>query len=498
MSCIFTLTHDLDAEFPAVAARRMGLSRVPLLCAQEIGVPGAMPSVIRVLIHAYARRPPRPGARLPRRDARRCAWTCTARSRLRKPCRSSSPSGSAASPSIPPPTATRCAERRRAAGLQRVALPAAPRGRRGGQRASLGGLNRYPDPTSSRAARGAERPLRRARRTGSRSATARATSCSPPARRCSSRAPRSSTRGRRFSVYPHLAAAVGRARDHGAGRRRAPPRPRRDAAGDHRRHAAGDRLQPEQPDVDRAAARARSPAFVARGPAPRRASILDEAYCEFNLLDDPDASLDLLARPPEPRPAAHVLQGLRPVRAARRLRAVRLGGVPRGGRPGAPAVLLQRRRPGRRRSRRCSHQDEVAAASSATSPSGSSSRTGCARLGIAPAESQANFVWFDLPGRTPSEAGRSSRGARATRGVLVRAGRRARPRGRAARHRRHAGRERAVPRRARRRLLAALNCWYDWPQYARWPLEHRTRAAPSPRPPAVLRVRLSYRTWRFS
>ena len=54
VSCLFTLTPDLDAEFPAVAARRMGLSRVPLMCAQEIGVPGAMESVIRVLIHAYA------------------------------------------------------------------------------------------------------------------------------------------------------------------------------------------------------------------------------------------------------------------------------------------------------------------------------------------------------------------------------------------------------------------------------------------------------------
>jgi len=54
VSCLFTLTPDLDAEFPAVAARRMGLSRVPLMCAQEIGVPGSMQSVIRVMIHAYA------------------------------------------------------------------------------------------------------------------------------------------------------------------------------------------------------------------------------------------------------------------------------------------------------------------------------------------------------------------------------------------------------------------------------------------------------------
>ena len=54
VSCLFTMTPDLDAEFPAVAARRMGLSKVPLMCAQEIGVPGSMPFVIRVLIHAYA------------------------------------------------------------------------------------------------------------------------------------------------------------------------------------------------------------------------------------------------------------------------------------------------------------------------------------------------------------------------------------------------------------------------------------------------------------
>jgi chorismate mutase len=54
VSCIFTCTEDLDAEFPAVAARRMGLSAVPLLCARELGVPGALPRVIRVLVHCYA------------------------------------------------------------------------------------------------------------------------------------------------------------------------------------------------------------------------------------------------------------------------------------------------------------------------------------------------------------------------------------------------------------------------------------------------------------
>src|SRR5689334_12675469 len=55
ISCIFTLTADLNAEFPAVAARRMGLSAVPLLCAKEIEVPGALPRVIRVLVHCNLR-----------------------------------------------------------------------------------------------------------------------------------------------------------------------------------------------------------------------------------------------------------------------------------------------------------------------------------------------------------------------------------------------------------------------------------------------------------
>ena len=53
VSCLFTLTPDLHAEFPAVAAREMGLSTVPLMCAQELEVPGAMPRVIRVMVHCY-------------------------------------------------------------------------------------------------------------------------------------------------------------------------------------------------------------------------------------------------------------------------------------------------------------------------------------------------------------------------------------------------------------------------------------------------------------
>lgn len=54
VSCIFTCTDDLDAQFPAVAARRLGFSRVPLLCAREIDVPGSLPRIIRVLMHFHA------------------------------------------------------------------------------------------------------------------------------------------------------------------------------------------------------------------------------------------------------------------------------------------------------------------------------------------------------------------------------------------------------------------------------------------------------------
>ena len=54
VSCIFTCTDDLDAEFPAVAARKLGLDGVPLLCAREIDVPGSLPRTIRLLLHCYA------------------------------------------------------------------------------------------------------------------------------------------------------------------------------------------------------------------------------------------------------------------------------------------------------------------------------------------------------------------------------------------------------------------------------------------------------------
>lgn len=56
VSIIFTATSDLRSEFPAAAAREIGISDIPLLCASEIGVEGAIPRCIRVLMHVYTDR----------------------------------------------------------------------------------------------------------------------------------------------------------------------------------------------------------------------------------------------------------------------------------------------------------------------------------------------------------------------------------------------------------------------------------------------------------
>jgi chorismate mutase len=53
VSCILTLTQDLNAQFPAVAARNIGFDHVPLLCAQEIAVEGSMPQIVRVMMHYH-------------------------------------------------------------------------------------------------------------------------------------------------------------------------------------------------------------------------------------------------------------------------------------------------------------------------------------------------------------------------------------------------------------------------------------------------------------
>ncbi|ADG88211.1 chorismate mutase [Thermobispora bispora] len=57
ISVIFTCTPDLNAEFPALAARKLGFHDVPLLCACEIDVPGALPRVVRMMAHVETDKP---------------------------------------------------------------------------------------------------------------------------------------------------------------------------------------------------------------------------------------------------------------------------------------------------------------------------------------------------------------------------------------------------------------------------------------------------------
>jgi chorismate mutase len=57
ISVLFTATPDLTAEFPALAARKIGFHDVPLICVTEIAVPGAMPRVVRLMAHVDTDRP---------------------------------------------------------------------------------------------------------------------------------------------------------------------------------------------------------------------------------------------------------------------------------------------------------------------------------------------------------------------------------------------------------------------------------------------------------
>ena len=59
ISVLFTVTGDLTAEFPALAARKIGFHDVPLMCATEIAVPGSLPRVVRLMMHVETDRPRR-------------------------------------------------------------------------------------------------------------------------------------------------------------------------------------------------------------------------------------------------------------------------------------------------------------------------------------------------------------------------------------------------------------------------------------------------------
>lgn len=71
VSAVFTTTPDLTSTFPAEAARAIGMLHVPLLCASEIAVPGAMPMCVRVLLHVETTRSPREIVHVYLRDATR-------------------------------------------------------------------------------------------------------------------------------------------------------------------------------------------------------------------------------------------------------------------------------------------------------------------------------------------------------------------------------------------------------------------------------------------
>jgi histidinol-phosphate aminotransferase len=220
-----------------------------------------------------------------------------------------------------------------------------------------------------------------------------------------------------FSVYPHLPAASGATAI-------AVPlddRQRHDLDAMAREVTVATRLvivcNPNNP-TSTALPLADIAAFVERIP-PEVAVILDEAYCEFNLLDDPDASIELLERHPN-------LVLLRTFSKAYGLAALRVGYALCGAEAFVRAVH-QVRQPfvvngvaAAAAIEALEHLDAVEERVTRTVAARLELNKGLRALGIEPAESQANFCWFDLPEGSEEDAviaGLSERG------VLVRAGR---------------------------------------------------------------------------
>ena len=220
-----------------------------------------------------------------------------------------------------------------------------------------------------------------------------------------------------FSVYPHLAAASGaRALEVPVDAEH-----RHDLEAMRKEVTVATRLvivcNPNNPtstavDLDEIAA------FVERVPR-HVAVIVDEAYCEFNTLADPDASIDLLARHPNlvllrTFSKVHGLCGLRVGYALcgsdEFVTAVNQVRQPFFCNAAAQAAAIEALK----------HSDEVNARVERTIVARLEMEDGLADLGITAAESQANFCWFDLPGGADTEA--DTVGGLAKRGVLVRAG----------------------------------------------------------------------------
>ena len=308
-------------------------------------------------------------------------------------------------------------------------------------------VNRYPDPDADARCAARCATATACPRRASRSATAPARSCSPPARRCSSRAPRSSTPGRRSRCI----------RTWRPRRARARSRVPLNDADEHdldamaREITAATRIvivcNPNNPtatalppaaidDVRRQAAapRLRDPRRGLRASS-RRSTI-------------PTTSLDLLER----HPNLVLLRTFSKVYGLCGLRvgyALRLGGLPRRGRPRAPAVLraTRSRRPPRLEALQPRGRASRAA-SSGRRRAPAASRTGLRRDWASAAESQANFC-LGRPRVGRPRTRREIVDGLAERGVIVRAGEALGGPGCAARDLRHPPGERPLPRRAR-------------------------------------------------
>jgi histidinol-phosphate aminotransferase len=279
----------------------------------------------------------------------------------------------------------------------------------------LGGLNRYPDPTNARLRRGlSDRygvPVERiAIGNGSCDVLlAAGEALLEPGAEVVYAWPS-------FSVYPHLAAASGA---------RAIEVPldadfRHDLDAMRQEITAATRLvivcNPNNP-TSTALPLDEIAEFLAAVPR-HVAVILDEAYCEFNLLDDPDASIELLDRHAN-------LTLLRTFSKIYGLCGLRVGFGLCGSEAFRTAVD-QVRQPffcnaaaQAAAEEALRHQDEVARRVERNLAERTGLEDGLRALGLAPADSQANFVWFDLPEGVEEPA---SVAALAQAGVLVRAG----------------------------------------------------------------------------
>ena len=219
-----------------------------------------------------------------------------------------------------------------------------------------------------------------------------------------------------FSVYPHLPAASG------ATAIEVPldPDHRHDLEAMAREITVGTRMvivcNPNNP-TSTALPLAEIAAFIEQVP-PAVAVILDEAYCEFNLLDDPDASIDLLEHHPN-------LVLLRTFSKAYGLAALRVGYALCGTEAFVKAVHAVRQPfvvngvAAAAAIEALKHTDAVAERVERTVMARVELDEGLRELGIEPAESHANFCWFDLPEDAEEDA--VVAGLR-DRGVLVRQG----------------------------------------------------------------------------